>query len=138
MGFASEIYDDQNQTFKLNLSFGSILQHVETGDYRYFKAYSNYPLLDLPISISNRLDLEKVQDHLNELDLTAYISKDRPDTKWRLVLITNVRFYITSTGFPLGQGELPGYIKNSKSIISLTHSFKVKTNIKTTFVYSGA
>ena len=31
MGFASEIYNDQNQTFKLNLSFGSILQHIETG-----------------------------------------------------------------------------------------------------------
>ena len=95
MGF--EIYDDQNLTFKLNLSFVSILQHIETGDYIYFKVYNNYPLLDLPTNISNRTDLEKLKDQLNELDLTAYITKDSPSTKWKLVPITNVRFYITAS-----------------------------------------
>ena len=122
--YADFIYQDQPNTFKLNLSFGMILQNIETEEYRYFRAYSNDPLFHSPIHISEKEDLNKLREKLSELDITQYILKARPNTKWQPVLVTNVRFYATSTGFTLGSAvNLPEYITNSRSLISLQSNF---------------
>ena len=117
----NSIFDNETHSFKLNLAFGFILQHAESRELRYFKAYTNDPLFDLPIIISSRQDLEQIRQRLEQMDITAFLHKNRPNTKWRLVLVTNVRYFITSTHFPLGQEcSLPQYISNQKSIVSLT------------------
>ena len=124
---ADFIYQDQPNSFKLNLSFGMILQNIETQEYRYFRAYSNDPLFQTPLHISKREDLNKLRERLSELDITEYIMKARPNTKWQPVLVTNVRFYATSTGFTLGSTHnLPEYIKNSRSLISLHGDYHSK------------
>ena len=118
------IFSNESNSFKLNLAFGFILQHNETAELRYYKSYSSDPLLDQPITISNRQDLQQILDQLNQMDITTLLHKNRPDTKWRVVLITNIRYFITSTHFPLGeQCSLPEYITRQKSIVSLTSNF---------------
>ena len=37
----NEIFRKEDETFKINVAFGSVFRHVETGDYRYFVAYEN-------------------------------------------------------------------------------------------------
>ena len=61
MRFANEIYDQQNHTFRLNLEFGIIFVHLETGEYRYFKPFSNEELFQHPIYISRRRDLNRLK-----------------------------------------------------------------------------
>lgn len=41
MQTANDIFDWQDRGFHLNLEFGIILVHTETGGYRYFKLFSN-------------------------------------------------------------------------------------------------
>ena len=119
------IYDNQAQAFKINLSFGLILQNINTNEYRYFRAYSNDALLPSPVLISSRQDLDKLADKFKEMDIHNYLLKARPNTHWKPVLITNVRFYVTNIGFPLGSPiTLPDYIKNRKCIMPLQSSFK--------------
>ena len=117
-----EIYQRQHHAFKINLSFGFIMRNVETGQYRYFRPYANVNILDVPISISGRADLVKVLKKLKELDIFKSLAKNRPDTKWRLVLLTNIRVTTYNTNYALGAAktsELPEYIRRSKHIISL-------------------
>ncbi len=66
-------------------------------------------------------DLRRVIAKLAELDPFKEMSKDRPNTKWRLVLLTNIRFSLFNTDFTLGSHKiyLPEHIKNSHSIVPL-------------------
>ncbi len=119
-----EVYDRQSQAFKINLAFGFIMRHVETGRYRYFRAYDNVNLLEEPYLISGRSDIAKVIRKLKAMDIMAETSKARPDTKWRLTLLTNIRIKTYSTNFILGtldedDAELPVYVKRNRAIISL-------------------
>lgn len=45
--------------------------------------------------------------------------RQRPDTKWVPVLVTNIHFTVYSTNYPLGQGILPDYLLRKDSICSL-------------------
>ena len=117
--YVNEIYTDQSQTFKINLAFGCILQNITSNEYRYFKAYSNSPIFELPINISRREDIEKFRKRLSEMDVISHITQSRPNSKWKLILVTNVRYFVTSTSFPLGHGILPPYIKNMRCVIAL-------------------
>ena len=58
MNHAEQIYNDQSQSFKINMSFGLILQNIQTEDYRYYKAYSNSPLFERPLHISKKKHLK--------------------------------------------------------------------------------
>lgn len=69
------------------LEFGLIRVHRKTGEYRYFKLYQNQELFTRPIYVSkpphmNRL-LLRLRRHLN---ITDTISRQRPITRWYLVL----------------------------------------------------
>ena len=117
----NEIYDRHTHAFRINLSFGFIMRHDTERRYRYFRPQDNVSVLDQPVLISKRSDIQKVMRQLRAMDIIFELSKNRPDTKWRLVLISNIRFKVYSTNFALGSDRiiLPDRIKNSKSIISL-------------------
>ncbi|CAC5392374.1 unnamed protein product [Mytilus coruscus] len=126
---AQQIYDRQGHAFRLNLEFGVILhvlRNTETGDYRYFRAYANESLFKRPVYISRRRDLNRLRLRLERFSVTNFILRQRPDTKWKPYLITNVRFVIYHLNYPLGYigNQLPEYITASKSIIALNKSRK--------------
>lgn len=113
------IYDLRQSAFKINISLGLILQNVETGVFRFFVPYHNESIFLFPQLISNRNDIDKIRKKLAALDILNYFQKQRPSTKWKPVMITNVLYQVYKTGFPLGLGQpLPAYITNSKSILA--------------------
>ncbi|KAJ8310173.1 hypothetical protein KUTeg_012038 [Tegillarca granosa] len=120
MHFVSDIYEEQQYAFRLNLVFGVILQNRETGEYRYFAPYSNFEVLEDPVFISRRLDLRKLQRILHRNDIMTTILANRPDTKWIPVLLCNIIFRVTTTNYTVGGGQtLPDYIRDKRSIYSL-------------------
>lgn len=114
-----EIYNDNQNAFKINLSFGVILVNIETGQYRYFTPYSNENVFDLPMLISNRNSLNVFERRISALDVPGYIMQQRPDTKYKPILITNISYTVYRTSFPLGNGKaLPNFIRKNKFVIS--------------------
>ena len=118
----------KDKTVHLNLEFGLVLVNTDSGEYRYFTPYSNEALFDRPIYVSRRQDLRQLRLRLQGLNITNFILRQRPDTKWKPVLVTNVRFTLYHLNYPLGTVtiQLPDYLKNSKSIISLDKNSKGK------------
>ena len=113
------IFSDQKNTFKINLSLGMLLRHSETGRYRYFIPYTNEMLLDSPYTVSRRSNLRQLTLKLKKFDLRTYVDRQRPDSKWKPFMVTNIVYHVYPTGYPLGNGALPDYIKKKASIISL-------------------
>ncbi|KAJ8320616.1 hypothetical protein KUTeg_002203 [Tegillarca granosa] len=123
---ANAIYLDQQHSFRLNMSFGVILQNRVTGEYRYFTAYTNHVTFESPLFISKRSDLRQLELRLKRMDILAELLHTRPDTTWVPVLLCNVEYYITSTYYTIGAGSLPDYIINMRSITSLVTDYKGK------------
>lgn len=78
----------------------------KTGEYRYFKPYHNHEVFQSPIYISKRIHLKRLQYRMQRLNITDYILRQRPDTKWKQFLITNVRIVIFHMSFVLGKGKV--------------------------------
>ncbi|XP_069109836.1 LOW QUALITY PROTEIN: uncharacterized protein [Argopecten irradians] len=120
-GQLTDIFRQQNKTFKLNFSFGFALNDVD-GEMRYFYPHNNETVLDQPVLIANLGDIRRLIDRLRETDILQTIFVQRPSTKWRVYRVTNVRWTVTRTGYPLGAPvNLPPYIGNLRSVINLTH-----------------
>ena len=96
------IYDRQRHAFKINVTFGFIMRHVETGRFRYFRPYDNVNVFDAPILISRRSDIGTVLKKLRTMDVMAEMAKNRTNTKWRLILLTDIRAKVYNTNFSLG------------------------------------
>ena len=97
-----EIYQTQEETFKINASVGMILQHLETKEYRYFVPYRNIQVFSSPITVSNHNDFQQLKDKFSELDLEEFIRQLRPNSKWKPVFISNLNYCVTRTGFKIG------------------------------------
>jgi G:T-mismatch repair DNA endonuclease (very short patch repair protein) len=113
------IYQKETRSLKMNIAFGFILKNIETGKLCYFKPYMNQNVLEYPISISVKEDMEVLYEKIKSLDIINHILQQRENTKNKIVLITNVLYTIFPFDFNLG-GKiiLPPHIKNSKSIIA--------------------
>ena len=121
MDHAQRIYDRQDNAFRLNLEYGLFLRHTETGEYRYFRPYANESLFQRPLYVSRRRNLNRLKLRLQRFNVTDYILIQRPDTKWKPYLVTNVRFVLYHLNYPLGHVgfQFPDYIKQSRSIVAL-------------------
>ena len=120
MGQAEDIFDDQNNSFKINLSLGLILYNNTTSKFRYFKPYSSDFLLSRPVAINSENSLRALRRELNALDFNNYILRQRPNSQWKPVLVTNIRWSVWKTKFPLGSPViLPNYVKKKKTIIGM-------------------
>ena len=116
VGFAQDIYRRQQRAFRLNVVFGTILQHRETGRYRYFVAYNNNGIFERPLYVSRWSDLQRFRRELERKDILQELLRQRPDTKWIPVLVTNVHFVVFETFYPLGRGDLPDFLMNKRSL----------------------
>jgi hypothetical protein len=89
------IFREQTTAVKINVSFGFILRHMETGELRYYhSSQNNSRFFDVLHLIRTEEDLEKFLDELQGQDILEYIRQQRPDTKWVVHLLTNVTFYV--------------------------------------------
>ena len=120
--------------FKINLSFSFILQHRETGEFRYHYASNNNQILNSPRLIRNQQDLENLLDHLAAKDFPSHLKDQRPNTKWVIERIVSLRIHLVMTTYPLGDPpKLPDYIKNNRYIIALekdkNHAYRYKDHL---------
>jgi hypothetical protein len=99
------IFREQTTAFKINVSFGFILRHMET----------------VPHLIRTEEDLEKYLDDLQGQDILEYTRQQRTDTKWVVHLLTNVTFYVIKLfEHPIGtRVVLPDHILKTKAVIAL-------------------
>ena len=121
MNRAQDIYGRQQCAFRLNLEFGLILRHTETGEYRCFKAFSKETLFQRPIYVSRKRDINRLKLRLQRFNVTDFILRQKANTQWKPYLTTNVRLCLYHLNYTLGRGgvKLPDYITNSHSIVSL-------------------
>ena len=110
-----EIYNDQQNAFRINLAFGMILFNAQTQEYRYYIPYYSSRILQYPFTISNRNSINFLMNKLTKIDIIEQAKTVRPSTVWSLALITNVQYNVYATVYPLGQAEdLPNYLKRNK------------------------
>ena len=113
----NQILKFQFHRFKINNSFGYILKNVNNNDLRYYHAsFNNSVMMSTACLISNRLELIEFLNTLAEESFFDQIN--RPDTKWKIVNISNITFYINhlkdaSLGAPV---DLPDYIMNNHGL----------------------
>jgi hypothetical protein len=120
--YLEEIFAVQSTVFKLNVSFGFILRHTESGNLQYFHASSNNHLVfNEPFLVSNASHLQQASDALNKLDLLEWVRQQRPNSKWVVDWVTNVCFIATKIrGHPIGRSILlPPYLLNNRTIMAL-------------------
>jgi len=106
--------------FKINYSYGVILRNVETDQLRYFYgSLGNARMLDFAVLISNQDDLRSFLENICDFDMREKI--ERPNTKWVLITVINIIFFISlSPNIPVGGGvELPSFIVNNKGLHAL-------------------
>ena len=113
----------------MNLNFGLVLQNTEDRSYRYYYPLEYDPILDTPVLIANKADVDRLVEALVTSDLLkSEIKLKRPNTKYVYKQVANIMFYVYRTHYILGKvgggRQLPDYIQNSKSIVSLTHNMK--------------
>ena len=107
----------QFHRFKINYSFGYILKNVNNNELRYYhSSYNNSLMMETARLISNRHELIKFLNTLAEESFFDQIN--RPDTKWKIVNIPNIAFYVNHLKDPpLGAPIfLPDYIKNNHGL----------------------
>ena len=110
----------QTYAFKINLSFSFILQHRESGEFRYHYASNNNQLLNSPTLIRNQRDIDNLLNFLASQDFPSHLKDQCPNTKWVIKCIISLRIHLVMTTYPLGKPlHLPDYIKNNRYIIAL-------------------
>ena len=116
------IFREQATAFKINVSFGFILRHMETGELRYYhSSQNNSRLFDVPHLIRTEEDLETFLDELQGQDILEYIRQQRPDTKWVVHLLTNLTFYVNKLfDHPIGaRGVLHDFVLGNQGLVCL-------------------
>ena len=78
---------------KLNLALGFILKNIEDGKIRYFYAHENNTLLQQSKLVSNKGDMAKLKEILKKTDVIESCTKERCNTEWRFIKITNLTIF---------------------------------------------
>ena len=88
-------WDTVRTSFKINASYGCVLEHKVTGELRYYHSSSNNATLLERARVVRRIeDLRAFYDALAAIDLEEMATQRRPDTTWRLRSVTNLTFYV--------------------------------------------
>jgi len=94
------IYEREGRSFKIQIAFGTLLQNTENLDFRYFHPHANVDIFERPIQVSNPRELEQLIEKVRALDVFEEVKVNRPDTKYKLVVVTNVRYKVFFNGVP--------------------------------------
>lgn len=93
---------EEKMSFRFNISIGFIQQNIETGDYRYFIPDKNETIFPAPILISCLNDiLIKVKSRMDSLNLFEHLLRQRPNSKWKVLHVTNVKVVLIQTSYIL-------------------------------------
>ncbi len=117
------IFEAQAQRFRINLSYGIVLQNRLTDELRYYhSSQNNARVLDKPPLIVNRDDFAAFLQDVDQQDLLEWAGQQRPNSEWIVVKVTNVTVYVNRIlDHPIGccNVELPDYILNAQGVVAL-------------------
>ena len=115
------IQNDIGREHKFNVALGYIIRNPTTDKYRYFAAHLNNALFEMPLLVTDNLTEQEMENRLREIDIMQSISNFRPNSNWELVLITNIVFFVTQTGFVFGKvpSLFPKRFLHSRGLVSL-------------------
>ena len=119
--FVDKILTKIIQKQKNQLQFWLFLRNIETQSYRYYhSSHNNAQVLDRAVLISNRHDLINFLNALSEEGFLETLT--RPDTKWQIVDITKITFYVTklkdmALGAPI---DLPDNVKFNSGFVNFS------------------
>ena len=119
-----ELMDKEVSVFEINIGFGVILYNTIEQVYKYFYVSNNSYLFEKSVTISNRSDMEKFFEKIKDKNIAEKYFYQRPSSPWVIVGVPNVEIKIYRLrSVPIGVGIviLPKFLKNSRSIINLTH-----------------
>lgn len=123
------IFESKHKTFKVNISAGYILQHSETHEYRYFKAANNNMIFDFPIMVTDDESFQKLKQKIMEIDFIEHFHRNRENSKWKLIYLTNIVYYTYTLNFSIGYTSfLSEHIKNHRFILGVDINPKTKRN----------
>ena len=100
----TKIFNELNRAVRINLSLGFVLHDlVETQDYIYFYPADNNFLFQLPLTVANEEDLDKLKNKIEQKDLFDQCVSHRPNSKWKFFRLTNLMVFVFRlTDVPLG------------------------------------
>ena len=116
------LYRQQTTAFKINVSLGFFLRHMETRELRYYhSSQNNSRFFYVPHLIRTEEDLERFLDELQGQDILEFIRQQRPDTKWIVHLLTNVTFYVNKQfDHPIGtRVVVPDFFLRNQGLVCL-------------------
>ena len=127
-----EIYGQASGKFKVQMGIGRILRNKENEELKYWRAeHCDSHLLQnqkvvQPMKVNSRSDLKQIAEQASNLATEDYLQSTRPDTKWELVMPTNVRYYISYTDFVAGYitENLPDYLLSKESVNCLHRDYE--------------
>jgi hypothetical protein len=120
--FVKSIYLNSHRVFKVTFATGLILKHIDTDELRIYKPFRNTEFFDSAFTISDLDTLNQLKDKLSAFDLHAYTLKQRPDTKLKAILITNVQLFVFETVYSVGciDLSLPDYLTKCRAVKCFT------------------
>ncbi len=137
------IYEQEKSSFKVYVSPGYILEKrsakdleilLDSGEIdstaglanvRYFALYGNNYVNDgTALTVTNKRELDEAIDYFQSVDIDAFA--DRPNTTYKVVFCSNLKWFIYRLPKPLGKGgiRLPDYIRNNWSVCSSAEPIK--------------
>ena len=119
-----QLFEEQTNAFKVNVSFGFILKQKATSRLRYYHSSNNGcgRYLEEPSLITNRDDFESFLERIRESDILQWAVAQRPNSDWVCEHVTNATFFFNRiVDHPIGcvGVTLPDYVKNNKAIVGL-------------------
>ena len=114
---------------KPNLALGFILKNIEDGKFRYFYAHENNTLLEQSKRVSNKDDMAKLKEFLKKTDVIESCTKERSNTKWRFIKLTNLTIFAALLrDIPMGCKDvvLPESLVKNHSVNCLTYEQNTK------------
>ena len=119
VSLVEEIYHNQNNAFRLQFSFGFIMYNAIQNRYRYFIPEDNSGFFQSPFRFSVANDIMRFYNEISSIDVFESLCKQKPSSAWKPILLTNIRFSVFKTNFPLGaQVQIPDFLKSKKCIVT--------------------
>merc|ERR1712024_376518 len=94
-GQLRKIFENQTTKFRINVSFGFVLRHKETGELRYwYPSHGGDRLRLQPPMIRHAQDFEEFLETLDTEDVLERCRQQKPDSNETVDLVTNCVVFI--------------------------------------------
>ncbi len=123
VGKLTEIFNQQDHAFKVNIGFGVLLQHKEKEHiYMFYDGTTGYnnKLFKRPILIDNTNKLNEIINKIMTTDIECITYDVRPNTKWKYIKVIDFNIDVYETNIIMGAPvEVPKFYKNNRYIVSI-------------------